>query len=164
MKYIETTADNLKRLAGIYNHYVRNTTVTFNTKEVDGSKFRETFMAEESRYILYAVEYEKKIIGFCSASPFNKKEAYRRSMYVSIYLSPESTGRGYGTRILEFIEKQAFDLGARSFIALISAENTTSCSFFEKHGYKKAGKLEKAGEKFGRLIDVVYYQKLADSL
>jgi len=45
-------------------------------------------------------------------------------------------------------------------IALISKENQGSCAFFKQNGYRMVGELQEAGEKFGRLLDVVYYQKL----
>ncbi|MBN1623910.1 MAG: N-acetyltransferase [Clostridia bacterium] len=155
-----SVTDEIPALVDIYNHYVRNTTVTFNTQEVDGKQFLDAFYADKSKYTLHTVYVDDKIIGFCSLNPFNKKEAYRRSAYISIYLDPSSTGKGLGRDILKFLEQQAMDMGYRSLIALISKENVTSCSFFEKNGYLRAGELRQAGEKFGRLLDVVYYQKL----
>jgi phosphinothricin acetyltransferase len=155
-----TGKDELLALVDIYNHYVRNTIVTFNTEEVDGEQFLNAFFADKTKYTLHTIYNDGKIIGFCSLNPFNKKEAYRRSAYISIYLAPSSTGRGLGRDILKFLEQQATDMGYRSLIALISKENVTSCSFFEKNGYQLAGELRQAGEKFGRLLDVVYYQKL----
>jgi L-amino acid N-acyltransferase YncA len=155
-----TGKDEIPELVDIYNYYVRNTTVTFNTDEVDVEQFLSTFYADENKYTIHTIYNNDKIIGFCSLNPFNKKEAYRRSAYVSIYLAPSSTGRGLGRDILKFLEKQAMDMGYMSLIALISKENSTSCSFFEKNGYRMAGELRQAGEKFGRLLDVVYYQKL----
>ena len=155
-----TKKEELPELVAIYNHYVRNTTVTFNTEEVDEEQFLAAFYADENKYSLHTVYKDSRIIGYCSLNPFNKKEAYRRSAYVSIYLDPSFTGKGLGKEVLEFLEQKAVEMEYRSLIALISRENTTSCSFFNKNGYHEVGELKQAGEKFGRLLDVVYYQKL----
>lgn len=151
---------DVSELVDIYNYYISNTTVTFNTEEVDDNQFMSTFYANEKKYTLHTIRSKGDIIGYCSLNPFNKKEAYKRSAYVSIYLHPSSTGKGLGVEILTFLEKTADEKGYKSLIALISKENNTSCSFFEKNGYRRAGELLQAGEKFGRLIDVVYFQKL----
>ena len=156
----KTKTNELPELVDIYNYYIRNTTVTFNTDDVDENQFLTNFYADEKRYTLHTIYENNKIIGYCSLNPFNKKEAYRRSAYVSIYLDASSTGKGYGKSVLLFLEKLADEMGFRSLIALICKENTASCAFFEKHGYRKVGELIEAGEKFGRLLDVVYYQKL----
>ncbi len=76
-----------------------------------------------------------------------------------MYLKEENTGKGYGVQILAFLEKTAYEKGIRSLIALICKENLMSASLFTKKGYRLAGELKEAGEKFGRLLDVVYYQK-----
>lgn len=156
----KTKTDELPELVDIYNYYIRNTTVTFNTEDVDEKQFLTTFFADEKRYSLHTIYENNKIIGYCSLNPFNKKQAYRRSAYVSIYLEDSSTGKGFGNSILSFLEKLADEMGFKSLIALICKENIKSCAFFEKHGYRRVGELIEAGEKFGRLLDVVYYQKL----
>ena len=160
MNILPAKKNELPELVDIYNYYVRNTTVTFNTEEVDEEQFIATFYADENNYTLDTIHMNGRIIGYCSLNPFNKKEAYRRSVYISIYLEQSSTGKGLGREILGFLENQAMNKGCRSLIALISKENVTSCSFFEKNGYRRVGELQQAGEKFGRLLDVVYYQKL----
>jgi len=151
---------DVEKMVEIYNHYVRKTTVTFNTEEADTCQFLETFYADEEYYTLKALCEEDRIIGFCSLNPFNKKEAYRRSAYVSVYLLPEFTGRGFGKKALLYLEETASSKNVHSLIALICTENERSCGFFEKHGYRRVGELKQAGEKFGRLLDVVYYQKI----
>lgn len=150
---------HLGELTAIYNYYVRNTTVTFNLHELSEKQFEEDFYHNGKLSGTYTVSIDDEIIGFGCISPFNKKEAYNRSAYVSIYLKDGFTGRGYGGKILAFLEKSAYEKGIRSLIALLCKENDISASLFSKNGYELAGELKEAGEKFGRLLDVVYYQK-----
>ena len=149
----------ISELTSIYNFYVRNTTVTFNLHELSIEQFEKDFFHIGNLSGTYTIIECEKIIGFCCISRFNPKEAYNRSAYVSVYLKEESTGKGYGVQILEFLEKTAYEKGIKSLIALICKENFMSASLFTKNGYRLAGELKEAGEKFGRLLDVVYYQK-----
>jgi phosphinothricin acetyltransferase len=143
----------------IYNYYVRNTTVTFNLHELSEEEFENDFYHTGGLSGIYTITEDGSIIGFGCISRFNRKEAYDRSAYVSIYLKPGNTGKGLGGGILDFLEETAYKKGKRSLIALICKENTSSASLFTKKGYVLAGELKEAGEKFGRLLDVVYYQK-----
>lgn len=151
--------EQLTELTSIYNYYVRNTTATFNTQELSVDEYEKSFFHLGNKSGTYTINVGEKIIGFCCISPFNPKEAYDRSAYVSIYLTEGNTGKGYGGQILSFLEKKANEKGIRSLIALICKENFMSASLFTKNGYRLAGELKEAGEKFGRLLDVVYYQK-----
>ena len=151
--------EQLRELTAIYNFYVKNTTATFNLHELSINQFEKDFFCGGSLSGTYTITKREKIIGFCCISRFNPKEAYDRSAYVSIYLKEDSTGKGYGARILAFLEKTAHEKGIKSLIALICKENFMSASLFSKKGYMLAGELKEAGEKFGRLLDVIYYQK-----
>jgi len=159
MEIIVSKQGQISELAAIYNYYVRNTTVTFNLHELSEDEFENDFFHTDNLSGTFTITENNEIIGFCCISRFNHKEAYDRSAYVSIYLKPDATGKGLGGKILEFLEKTAYEKGLRSLIALICIENVMSAALFTKNGYRLAGELKKAGEKFGRLLDVVYYQK-----
>ena len=151
--------EHLSELTEIYNYYVKNTTVTFNLHELTEEEFKNDFFHSDSLSGTYTITDGGSIIGFGCISRFNRKEAYDRSAYVSIYLKPGNTGKGLGAGILNFLEDAAYNKGIRSLIALICKENTMSSSLFSKNGYRLAGELKEAGKKFGRLLDVVYYPK-----
>ena len=48
-------------------------------------------------------------------------------------------------------------------MGIITAENESSVKLFERMGYEKCGHFKQVGEKFGRILDVVAYQKLLNS-
>lgn len=160
MKIGKAKLDDIPEMLRIYNYYIEESTATFHLEAIDEARFKKEFFHEEGFYPSYVIKNESGIIGFCTLSQFNSKEAYRRSAYVSIYLNRGSAGKGYGSQAVDFLEKKAVQKGIYSIIALICSENIYSIRLFEKKGYRLVGKLEKAGEKFGRLLDVIYYQKL----
>ncbi len=153
------TAD-IPAMLQIYNHYIQNSTATFHIHPIDKDKFRSDFFHDDGFYVTFVIKDDDSVAGFCALSQFNSKEAYKRSAYVSVYIDKNSTGRGYGKKALGLLEEKAAEKGIGSLIALICTENERSIRLFEKNGYKMTGRLENAGEKFGRMLDVAYYQKL----
>ncbi|MBN2559031.1 MAG: N-acetyltransferase [Clostridia bacterium] len=160
MEIRETMKWDVLALLGIYNYYVENSTATFHLKKLGVDEFSAAFWFTGTKSGTYTVLDEDRVIGYCTLGPFNNKEAYDRSAYVSIYLEKDSTGRGRGAEILDFLEKKAIEKGLHSLIALICSENKRSSDLFLRKGYRLVGELKQAGEKFGRLLDVVYFQKL----
>jgi phosphinothricin acetyltransferase len=68
-----------------------------------------------------------------------------------------------GGSIVAFLEKTAVSRQIGVILASISGENTASIRLFEKMGYEKCAHYKEVGEKFGRLLDVVDYQKILKS-
>lgn len=160
MIIVKTQKQHIEKLMDIYNYYVEHTTVTFHLDKLDKKEFSGIVHIQGEKDYTYTIIDGEKIIGYCSLERFNRKEAYKRSAYVSIYLDKKYTGKDFGSRILKHLEKEAVIKDIKSLIALVCGENTQSIALFIKNGYKFAGELKKAGEKFGRLLNVVYYQKL----
>jgi phosphinothricin acetyltransferase len=79
---------------------------------------------------------------------------------VTIYLKPEYTGKGVGSRALEFLEKVAVEKKFHVLLAIICGENEQSINLFMRRGFEKCGHYREVGRKFGRLLDVVSYQKI----
>lgn len=48
------------------------------------------------------------------------------------------------------------------FIGIISVDNSGSVKLFENAGYVKCAHFRNVGEKFGKILDVVAYQKIFD--
>ena len=59
--------------------------------------------------------------------------------------------------------KPLFDSsGFRVLIGIISADNKQSIALVEKCGFEKCAHFKEVGEKFGKILDVVAYQKILD--
>lgn len=152
--------DDMADVTRIYNHYVEHTTVSFHTAPRSEAEVSAMLLYPGGRFGSYALTEEGKLIGYCALVPFSSREAYAITAELSLYLSPEVRGRGYGQAMLDFLEKEAGDKGFVSLMARVCTENTASIGLFEKNGYKRAGYYEKVGCKFGKILDVVAYQKI----
>lgn len=145
----------------IYDYYVLNSTATFHTERVAVSELKEKILVGHPKYRSYLVkDAEDDICGYCYFSQYNKRQAYDRTAEISLYLKPGYTGKGIGKQVIHFLEETAHDLGIVVILGIISGDNFQSIRLFEACGYRKCGHLKELGVKFGRVIDVVIYQKI----
>ena len=64
-----------------------------------------------------------------------------------------------GQQILDALIIEAKKQNITNIISIITSENTNSIHFHEKNGFIKRAYLNKVGIKFGRVLDVSFYQK-----
>ncbi|MGC3946560.1 MAG: GNAT family N-acetyltransferase [Chryseolinea sp.] len=152
--------EHLEAIRAIYQYYVDHSTATFHTGQVTTNDLREKILINHPRYKSFVVQVGDKIQGYCYLSQYNKRQAYDRTAELSIYLSHDFTGRGVGKEVLRRLEDTAKSVGIVVLIAMISGDNDHSIRSFSSAGYVKCAELRQVGEKFGRLIDVVFYQKI----
>ncbi len=116
-------------------------------------------MFRNQKYKTFIILQDNVICGYITLSQYKDREAYDRTAKVSIFLKPDCTGAGIGSRAVKFIEEYAATQGIHVLIASISGENSRSIKLFEKSGYEKCAHYKEIGKKFGRLLDVVAFQK-----
>lgn len=153
-------AGDMADVARIYNHYVTHTTVSFHIAPRTKGEMTAMLLHRGEPFGAYALIEEGKWIGYCALVPFSGREAYAVTAELSLYLEPEARRKGYGQAMLDFLENEAANKGFVSLMARVTAENTASVGLFDKNGYKRAGYFEKVGCKFGKLLDVIAFQKV----
>ena len=100
------------------------------------------------------------VAGYAYASPFRPRPAYRFCVEDSVYLAPESVGRGFGRLLLAELLARCEAAGARQMLAVIGdSGNAASIGVHHALGFTPAGTLRAAGWKFDRWLDVVIMQK-----
>ncbi len=151
--------DNIHNALSIYNWYVLNTTVTFHLEAVAQEELEKMVSVDHDKYQSFVVLLNSKICGFCYLSQYRYKAAYDRSAEVTLYLDQNSIGKGIGKATLIHLESIAKENSIYNLVAVITAENNESIRLFENQGYFKVGHLKNIGEKFGKTLDVVSYQK-----
>ena len=149
-------------LAGIYNFYIENSHATFEIREVSVAEMEGRLTkTQESGYPFLVAVREGEIVGYAYGGPFRPREAYRHSVEVSVYLKNGNEGQGIGTRLYAGLLDRLVDLGFHSIIAGISLPNEASIKLHERFGFEKAAHFREVGNKFGRWIDVEYWQLIA---
>jgi phosphinothricin acetyltransferase len=107
-----------------------------------------------------AVDDAGMLLGFASYGTFRAKPAYKYSVEHSVYVAQGQQGRGVGQALMRRLIQSANDQQLHTLIGGIDAENTRSIAFHEKLGFEHVGTIKQAGFKFGRWLDLAFYQLL----
>lgn len=161
VSFTPLTEEDLPYVKEIYDYYTLNTNVVYYLEPVSIEELKSYVPVGNPQYPSFLMHTETgERCGFCYFSRFKPREAYRISVEITVYLHPGYTGRGYGREALEFLEPIIRKNGFSSIIALIDSENHGSIKLFERQGYSCCAHLREVAEKFGKKLDVKFYQKL----
>lgn len=153
------TAHDAGGMADIYNHYITNTVVTFEEELVSPSDFARRIEEVQSKSFPWLVaEQNGGIIGYAYAAPWKNRAAYQFSAEATIYLHPAHGGRGIGSRLYGTLFPILRDRGIHAVMGGIALPNDASVALHEKFGFRKVAHFNEVGFKFGRWVDVGYWQ------
>jgi L-amino acid N-acyltransferase len=113
--------------------------------------------------VIGAVDEAGGLLGFASYGTFRPRPAYKYSVEHSIYVHREHRGRGIGRVLLERLVASATEQQYHVLIGGIDRENVASIALHEKLGFEPAGVIRHAGFKFGRWLDLAFYQRVLDA-
>lgn len=147
-------------IAAIYAHHVLHGTATFDTEPppVDYWTDRIETLAARNWPFLVA-EAEGEVAGYAYATQFRDRPAYARTCENSIYIAPALLGHGIGSALLAALCDAAIASDFHEMIAVVGGGEPASVALHAKAGFRHAGRMERVGEKFGRLLDTVYMQR-----
>jgi phosphinothricin acetyltransferase len=103
-------------------------------------------------------EVDGSVFGFCYASKYRPRPAYRFTSEVTIYLDKDHLGKGIGKMLYKELFAQLKEMGIHSMIAAIALPNEKSQALHESFGFKQVAHFKDMGFKLGRWIDVGYWQ------
>ncbi|MFJ4694016.1 GNAT family N-acetyltransferase [Streptomyces sp. NPDC088766] len=154
---------DLEALTDLYNHYVRETPITFDTAIFTPEERRPWLLShpEDGPYRLMVATdpHSQGILGYATSSPFRAKPAYATSVEVTVYLRPDAGGRGVGTLLYEALFEALSGEDLHRAYAGIAQPNEASVRLHERFGFRHVGTYREVGRKFGRHWDVAWYEK-----
>ena len=130
---------DLPSVRAIYNHYVLNSTVTFDEKPMTLAALRKKFRAVEANKhpFIVAVSPRGEILGYAYVYPWKEKAAYRFTVENSIYLGPAATGKGLGKALLGELIDRSKAAGIKEIIAVIADKGAdASIQMHRNFGFK----------------------------
>lgn len=152
-----TTAD-AAQIAAIYNHYVRDTVVTFEEEPVAPSEMSRRIAETIATYPWLVSELGGQVAGYAHAASWKRRSAYRFAAESTVYLAPEATGRGLGKMLYAALLAEMRARGLHCAVAGIALPNPASVALHEKLGFAPLGRFREVGWKFGRWVDVAYWE------
>ena len=151
--------EDLPAVLAIYNDAILHTTAIYRYTTVTLEERREWFRAHrQAGYPLLAAEQAGRVVGFATYGPFRPYPAYKYTVEHSVYVAGDCRGQGIGRRLMEELLRAA-EHSYAVMVAGIDSENTGSIRLHERLGFECAGTIPRAGFKFGRWLDLVFYQR-----
>ncbi|PMS34731.1 phosphinothricin acetyltransferase [Trinickia symbiotica] len=146
-------------ISRLYNHYVLNTTVTFETDEVSSGEMASRIHEVTAAGLPWVIaELDGRLVGYAYASKWKGRCAYRYSVESTVYVDAEHTGKGIGTELYGALLARLRSGKTHVVIGGIALPNEGSVALHEHFGFRKVAHFNEVGFKFERWIDVGYWQ------
>ncbi|BDZ53654.1 GNAT family N-acetyltransferase [Agromyces marinus] len=153
---------DLPSVREIYNHYVANSTVTFDEDAMSLREWKQkyAYLHRLGMPFLVAESPTGQVLGYALVTPWKQKRAYRYTVENSIYLGPAASGKGLGRALLGALVDASRQAGMKEMIAVIADQGAeSSIALHEKFGFHEIGRMGRVGFKFDRWLGTVLLQK-----
>jgi phosphinothricin acetyltransferase len=148
------------QILAIFNEAILNSTALYDyqprTKESMISWFENK--RKGGFPVVGAISEAGELLGFASYGTFRAWPAYKYSVEHSIYVEAGQRGKGLGKLLLQEIIASARGQNYHSLIGGIDSQNEPSIQLHKRFGFQHGGTLREVGFKFGRWLDLDFYQ------
>ncbi|MEU6347208.1 N-acetyltransferase family protein [Streptomyces sp. NPDC046977] len=169
--------EDLRALTELYNHYVRETPVTFDLEPLSPEQRRPWLLSHPKdgpHRLLVALESAEtlesaatpdttapagRLLGYATSSPFRPRAAYATSVETSVYCAPGAVGLGVGTLLYTALFQALRHEDVHRAYAGIAQPNEASARLHARFGFRPVGVFREVGRKFGHYWDVAWYEK-----
>jgi L-amino acid N-acyltransferase YncA len=152
-------------IRSILNEAIANSTAIYDYLPRPLSAMAAWFEAKRSGgYPVVGLESAVgELLGFASYGPFRGWAAYKYTAEHSVYVHHAHRGRGLGERLLRELIRRAREQQLHVLVGGLDASNAASIALHRKLGFAEAGIIRQAGFKFGRWLDLSFYQLVLDT-
>src|SRR5262249_13103474 len=100
------------------------------------------------------------VVGYCYATVYRPRPAYRYAIEDSVYVADGLAGRGLGAALLAALIGRCEAGRGRQMIAISGdSDNAGSLALHRRFGFAQVGTLRSVGFKLGRWVDSVVMQR-----
>jgi L-amino acid N-acyltransferase len=147
-------------ILSIFNEAIVNSTALYDYKPRTADSMVSWFEAKHrGHYPVIGVEDSAgELLGFASYGPFRPHPAYKYTVEHSVYVDARARGQGIGRMLLGAIILAAGKQDYHVMVGGIDAANQISIKLHESLGFQSCGIVKHAGFKFGRWLDLAFYQ------
>lgn len=156
---------HLPEILEILNEAILNSTAIYDyrPRTPDAMKTWYNTKKENNYPIIGAFDDNDSLLGFSSYGPFRNWPGYKYTVEHSVYVRFDQRGRGLGPLLLKELIKYARAQNYHVLIGGIDATNSVSIHLHEKEGFVLSGIIRQAGFKFGKWLDLAFYQTILNT-
>ncbi|MDO5981701.1 GNAT family N-acetyltransferase [Flavivirga spongiicola] len=149
---------DVEELLDIYNYYVLNSIVTFDDEVLSLDTFKDKIIRINTDYPFIVFEENNEILGYAYGSKWRPKPAYKHTVESTVYVKHGALGKQIGTKLYTEL---LFELKKQNYHVVIGGltlPNDASVKLHEKFGFKQVAHFKEVGLKFGKWLDVGFWQ------
>ncbi|HYN46145.1 MAG TPA: GNAT family N-acetyltransferase [Allosphingosinicella sp.] len=144
-------------IAGLWNHIIRDTLVTFNSSEKPEAEVSGLIATRPGAFLV--AEEAGEFLGFATFAQFRAGPGYAHTQEHTILLAPAAQRRGLGRRLMARLCDAARARGAHVLVAAISAANPEGLAFHAALGFREVARMPEVGRKFDAWHELVLMQR-----
>jgi phosphinothricin acetyltransferase len=156
----EATSNDALAICAIYNYYIQKTIITFEEIPVSKVEMEDRIISIQKFYPWLVYVEENEVVAYAYATRWKARSAYNQTLESAIYVKQGFEGRGNGSMLYLKLISILKEKGFHSILGGIALPNEKSIALHEKLGFVKVGQLKEVGFKFGKWIDVGYWEKI----
>ncbi|QSX33216.1 N-acetyltransferase [Shewanella avicenniae] len=155
-----TAAKHGAAILAIFNDAIANTTALYEYAPRDEARIAQWFAtkAEQHFPVLGMVDDQQQLLGFASYGPFRGYPANKYSVEHSVYVAAEHRGKGVAKALMQALIDAATAQQLHVMVGAIDATNQASIQLHQRLGFQHSGTLPQVAFKFGRWLDLAFYQ------
>lgn len=166
MKLIDCTFnDHAVVILDVFNDAILNTTALYEYKPRTMETMKTWFATKEANRfpVVGAVNDAGELMGFASWGTFRAFPANKYTVEHSVYVHKDHRGKGLSLALMNEIVARARAADLHTLIGGIDAANSVSIALHTKLGFAHAGTIKHAAFKFGRWLDLAFYQLILET-
>ena len=163
MNLIECTEEiHSQAILDIFNEAILNSTALYDYQPRPLASMRTWFDAKRNGcFPVVGMENEQgMLMGFASYGSFRAWPAYKYSVEHSVYVHHAHRGKGLGLMLMQRLIERAAAQDKHVMVGAIDASNQVSIGLHERLGFAHAGTVKQAAFKFGKWLDLAFYQRV----
>ncbi len=154
------TLEDAKAILSIYEPYITNTAITFETELVSLENFKERMANVQRKFPWLVYEEDGEILGYAYASTYRERAAFAWDCECSVYISEKAHRRKIATKLYDELLGRLKEQGYYNVYAFITYPHESSVKLHEKFGFSKVGIFQKTGYKMGKWWDLIVMEKV----
>lgn len=149
----------------ILNDAIVNSTALYDYKPREMQNMVGWFEVKRAGHfpVIGIEDAQGQLLAFGSYGTFRAFPAYKYTVEHSVYVHKDHRGHGLGAQVMQALIAAARENQLHAMMGAIDASNAGSIALHERLGFKHVGTLPQVGFKFGRWLDLAFYQLLLDT-